>query len=105
MTMPVRVIATLPPLSPVALGGGSMQAVDRIDAFPPAGELDAHAANASSDGCRASCVHWYGNARPILTVDRTFALMGYELVEGRIRKGRIREVGRLDFAPRPALRN
>ena len=35
----------------------------------------------------ASCVDWYGNARPIFLGDRMFALLGYELVEGR-RAGR-----------------
>lgn len=36
------------------------------------------------DACKASCVDWYGNARPIFLGERVFALMGYELVEGRI---------------------
>ena len=34
--------------------------------------------------CRASCVDWYGNARPVFLGDRVFALLGYELVEGRL---------------------
>ena len=33
------------------------------------------------DGCQASCVDWYGNARPIFLPERMLALMGYELVE------------------------
>lgn len=67
--------------------------------FVPAGELEARGANARDDSCQASCVDWYGNARPIFLRDRLFALMGYELVEGRLAGGRIGEVGRADFAP------
>jgi hypothetical protein len=51
----------------------------------------------------ASCVDWYGNARPIFLGDRIFALMGYELVEGRSTRGRIAELRRVDFTPREAL--
>lgn len=36
------------------------------------------------DACQASCVDWYGNVRPILIGDRVYALMGYELIEGRV---------------------
>jgi hypothetical protein len=67
--------------------------------FAPAGELEAKGANARDDGCQASCVDWYGNARPIFLGNRVFALMGYELVEGLLTEGRISEVGRTDFAP------
>ena len=88
---------------PVArfLGSGSAVAFLRRDMrrFTPAGELAAQAERARDDACQASCVDWYGNARPIFLGDRTFALMGYELVEGRLRGGRVEEVGRLDFAP------
>ena len=52
-----------------------------------------------NDQCRASCVDWYGNARPIFVGDRVFALLGYELVEGRIVEGRMTERRRLNFAP------
>lgn len=51
------------------------------------------------DFCRVSCVDWYGAARPIFLRGRIFALMGYELVEGREEGGRIREIARLDFTP------
>ncbi len=56
------------------------------------------------DGCRASCVDWYGNARPLFIGERVFALMGYEIVEGRLQGEpgageRIREIGRIGFAP------
>lgn len=68
--------------------------------FSPAGELEARARGVVDDGCQASCVDWYGNARPIFLGPRTFALLGYELVEGRLRGGTIREIGRTDFSPR-----
>lgn len=56
------------------------------------------------DGCRASCVDWYGNARPIFLRNRVFALLGYELVEGRVLKApgkpeRLLEMRRISFAP------
>ncbi|WP_260483462.1 beta-propeller domain-containing protein [Sphingomicrobium flavum] len=64
-----------------------------------AGEIEAATARAVDDGCVASCVDWYGNARPIFIGKRVFALMGYELVEGELANGRIVEQRRLDFAP------
>jgi hypothetical protein len=68
--------------------------------FRALGELEARAENASDDGCVASCVDWYGNARPIFLRGRTFALLGYEIVEGALEGGRLREVRRVTFAPR-----
>ena len=69
--------------------------------FGMAGRLDSDARGAVDDACRASCVDWYGNARPIFIGDRVFGLMGYELVEGRQdRGGSISEIGRTNFAPR-----
>ena len=65
----------------------------------PAGELEAQTRGVVDDACQASCVDWYGNARPIFWGGRTFALLGYELVEGELARGRIREVGRISFAP------
>jgi hypothetical protein len=64
------------------------------------GELDARAEKAVDDDCRASCVDWYGNARPLFVGGRVFALLGYELVEGRLDDGRIRETRRISYAPR-----
>jgi hypothetical protein len=83
------------------LGSGSAVAFLRRDArrFSPAGELVANAEGARDDACKASCVDWYGNARPIFLGDRVFALMGYELVEGRVAGGLIGERARVDFAP------
>jgi hypothetical protein len=70
----------------------------------PLGALQSQSA-AADDACRASCVDWYGNARPLFVGDRVLALLGYELVEGRIdaRGGaeRISERRRVNFAPRP----
>ena len=67
--------------------------------FDMAGRLDADARRAVDDACVASCVDWYGNARPIFIGNRVFALMGYELVEGRLARGAIHEVARTNFAP------
>ncbi len=65
----------------------------------PAGQLDADDGRVVQDNCLASCTDWYGNARPIFYGPRIFALMGYELVEGRMEQGRIGEIRRLNFAP------
>ncbi|HUJ45980.1 MAG TPA: beta-propeller domain-containing protein [Rhizomicrobium sp.] len=67
--------------------------------FRPLGELDASNHGFRDDACVASCVDWYGNARPIFLPDRTFALMGYELVEGALSPNAIRETDRISFAP------
>lgn len=70
------------------------------------GHLDATPGDQPDDGCQASCVDWYGNARPIFLGDRVFALMGYELVEGDATGSAIRERRRVDFAPAaPAVRD
>ena len=73
--------------------------------FRALGALQSRGA-AVDDGCKASCVDWYGNARPLFVGDRVFALLGYELVEGRLdgrgSAERIEERRRASFAPRPA---
>lgn len=51
------------------------------------------------DGCVASCIDWYGDARPIFIGNRVYGLLGYELVEGALVNGRIREQRRLNFQP------
>jgi hypothetical protein len=83
------------------LGSGSAIVFLRRDErrLSPLGELAADDADATPDNCVASCVDWYGNARPIFLGDRAFALLGYELVEGRIGRSGIGEVRRIDFAP------
>lgn len=68
----------------------------------PVGQLDAQAPSAG-DGCKVSCVDWYGNARPIFLGERVFALMGYELVEGKVLgtggSERLVELRRVNFQP------
>jgi hypothetical protein len=77
--------------------------------FDALGELHAQPGAARDDGCKASCVDWYGNARPVFLDGRVFALMGYELVEGRLssppwREARLEERRRIVFAPQVARR-
>lgn len=67
--------------------------------FQEVGELNARPDETEDDGCRASCVDWYGNARPLFVHGRIIALLGYELVEGILDDGRIREVRRVSYAP------
>lgn len=68
--------------------------------FEQFGELRSTDRILSDDDCKASCVDWYGDARPIFARGRIFALLGYELVEGSNTDGQLREIKRLDFAPR-----
>lgn len=91
--------------SSLVFGSASIQFV-RNDGLVlrDAGSLDARApAKAVDDGCRASCVDWYGNARPIFVDDRVLALLGYEIVEGKVdpATSAIRETRRVSFLPRP----
>jgi hypothetical protein len=72
--------------------------------FAPAGELAAEVRGVTDDNCQASCVDWYGNARPIFLGNRTFALLGYELVEGTREGRRISERRRINFAPNASER-
>lgn len=62
------------------------------------GELEAKNTS-TNDRCKASCVDWYGNARPIFLHGRVFALLGYEIVEGRLDDARMREVRRVNYSP------
>ncbi|MFO0554817.1 MAG: beta-propeller domain-containing protein [Polyangiaceae bacterium] len=66
------------------------------------GSLSAHTDKEVDDACRASCVDWYGNARPIFWRGRVYGLMGYELVEGSLDGASIKEVRRTHFGPKPA---
>ncbi|MEO8574668.1 MAG: hypothetical protein ABI481_11915, partial [Pyrinomonadaceae bacterium] len=70
---------------------------DRLD-LTEMGELEAENTS-TNDGCRASCVDWYGNARPVFLKNRIFALMGYEIVEGSVAGNRIRETRRINYSP------
>jgi hypothetical protein len=64
------------------------------------GTLEARPERAADDRCRASCVDWYGNARPLFVGKRVFALLGYEIVEGEVAAERILEKRRTSFAPK-----
>jgi hypothetical protein len=68
--------------------------------FQEVGELAAQPERATDDRCRASCMDWYGNARPLFVRGRVIALLGYELVEGTLDDGRMRESRRVSYAPR-----
>ena len=54
----------------------------------------------TNDHCQASCTDWYGNSRPLFIRGRIFALMGYELVEGKIVGKNMTEEQRIDFTPK-----
>ena len=66
--------------------------------FEELGQLGAQPENAKDDGCRASCVDWYGNSQPLFLRGRIIALLGYEMVEGAVERGRIREMQRVNYA-------
>jgi hypothetical protein len=65
--------------------------------FDPLGELESETTSIN-DNCKASCVDWYGNARPIFARNRVFALLGYELVEGKLNGSNIQERRRINFS-------
>jgi hypothetical protein len=67
--------------------------------FREIGELGSHPYKEIDDQCRASCVDWYGNSRPLFLRGRVFALLGYEIVEGRLDDGRMHELRRINYAP------
>ncbi len=71
--------------------------------FNEIGEMEARNFS-TNDGCRASCVDWYGNARPLFVRNRVFALLGYEIVEGNVDDGRIKEMRRINYSPRGTKR-
>ncbi|NOT47650.1 MAG: hypothetical protein HOP17_07855 [Acidobacteria bacterium] len=67
--------------------------------FDEIGEMEAKNFS-NNDGCRASCVDWYGNARPLFVKNRVFALLGYEIVEGNVSRDRIQELRRINYSAR-----
>jgi hypothetical protein len=76
----------------------SFVAVSAAKGLAPAGELGLRGREpAGGYECKVSCVDWYGNSRPVFTGGRIFALLGTELVEGRLERGRIAELARLDL--------
>jgi hypothetical protein len=103
----------LPVLEPAALrpggfrgGAGAAQVLflrERGLDFQALGALKSRLAG-PDDACKASCVDWYGNARPLFVGERVFALLGYELVEARLDGSagaeRLLERRRASFAPR-----
>lgn len=62
------------------------------------GTLASRNTKQANDNCKASCVDWYGNARPLFIRNRVFALLGYELVEGTMTDNGIREKRRSNFS-------
>jgi hypothetical protein len=95
----------LPILRNAQAQGGWTQTADMLflrrqqRALSDFGRLTAEAAANANDSCQASCVDWYGNARPIFIRGRIFALLGYEIVEGHLTAKGIREKNRISFAP------
>jgi hypothetical protein len=80
--------------------------------FDAAGRLSDLGALAASENavhpdyrCEVSCVDWYGNARPIFTDGRIFALTGAELVEGRLTRSGVAEVRRVNLTQPPPRRS
>lgn len=69
--------------------------------FAEFGELNSSEdSSVADDACKASCVDWYGDARPIFARGRIFALLGYEIVEGTsLTSPMLQEIKRLNFAP------
>lgn len=67
--------------------------------FSEIGTLASRNAKEPDDKCKASCVDWYGNARPLFIRGRVFALLGYEIVEGAANGTSIREIRRTSFSP------
>jgi hypothetical protein len=74
---------------------GELHDAGRLDSRVP--EDDQETVGDPDYKCEVSCIDWYGNSRPIFTDGRVFALTGNELIEGRLRSGRIRELRRLDL--------
>ncbi|WP_135212247.1 beta-propeller domain-containing protein [Vitreimonas flagellata] len=68
----------------------------------PLGELSTKdASEHPSYECEVSCIDWYGNSRPIFIGPRIFALSGTEIIEGRVRDGRIDEMARVNLTAPP----
>ncbi len=61
------------------------------------GVLESAASGTRDDHCLVSCTDWYGNARPIFLRGRTFARLGYELVEGAVAEGMLVEKTRINL--------
>jgi len=94
--LPVRA-GTQPGWAHLVEGSSSVVylSVDQLS-FAPLGAL-VEGSQDVNDGCRTSCTDWYGSSRPLFLGDRVFALLGYELVEGRVRRGKLEELARADL--------
>ena len=105
MLMPAGVLVTLL-LGAIAFDLSVVFLRQRELSFAALGSLQARPGAAADDACKASCIDWYGNARPIFLGDRVFALLGYEIVEGALAgRGAAERIGerrRISFAPRAA---
>jgi hypothetical protein len=95
--LPLRTAAE-PGLAHLFQGSASVLYL-RVDdlQFRRLGLLEADPRVDPHDACIASCMDWYGNARPVFYKGRVFALLGYELVEGRIQHGEMSEIRRVDM--------
>ena len=81
--------------------GGELQPVGELGTYPDEATIAAAQAMEELEEqgeCKASCIDWYGNSRPIFIGDRLFALMGDQIVEGEVEGGAMREVRRINFA-------
>jgi hypothetical protein len=47
--------------------------------------------------CEVSCIDWYGNSRAVFTGGRIFALLGTEILEGRLSGDQMGVIARLDM--------
>jgi hypothetical protein len=101
-------IVALPAQGPCTLGHELPDALwrsvvflrERAGRLEKLGTLETRTDGTADDGCRANCTdEWSGDTRPLFFRGRVFAVLGYELVEGEVRGGRIREVGRTVFGP------
>ena len=99
---PREALLGLPIVGPPEKGASVLYLRNQNLSLGEIGTLDARPTG-MNDGCRASCVDWYGNSRPLFLKGRIFALMGYEIVEGALQAGRIQELRRINLAPALAI--
>ena len=85
-------------LSRSASSNLSFLTMSKTGSFAKAGDVSmAQTKPKTSYKCEVSCIDWYGNSRAVFTGGRIFALMGTELVEGRLTDNQISVIGRLDM--------
>lgn len=97
--LPIRQAGDSPTTSP---GEGSASVAfleNRQLALSPLGTLDSSDLEREpSEERPRSRLDWYDNAQPVFSRGRVFALLGDEMIEGVLERGRLREVQRLDLA-------